>query len=162
METGFGLDREYLARRVHYSGALPTKNHRRLRKRSAAGQFAARSVLQRTNSKESDPLAFCRGARGSGRHRRSRVHVGFGVLRRLSVRTTSGKPPTGAAGLFRRSHLRTYRSTTRRIVPSRLVQTRPSTDQNYRFPLRGESKLKIKIAQRNFLWQRNWRLLLRY
>src|SRR4029434_1890302 len=138
METGFGLDREHLARRMHYSGALPTKNHRPLPARSAASQFTARSVLQRTNSKESDALAFYRGARGSGRHRRSRVHVSFGVLRRLSVRTTSGKPLTGPARLFRRPHLRTYRSTTRCIVPSRLVQTRPSSDQNSGFPLRSE------------------------
>ena len=66
VETGFGLDREHLARRLHYSGALPTKNHRGVRPRSAAGQFAARSVLQGASSRESDALAFCRGARGPG------------------------------------------------------------------------------------------------
>jgi hypothetical protein len=28
METGFCLDREHLARRMHYPGAFPAKNHR--------------------------------------------------------------------------------------------------------------------------------------
>jgi hypothetical protein len=96
METGLGLHREHLARRLHHSGALPTKNHRRLSPRSAAGQFAARSVLQRTNSKESNTVALCRGPRGSGGHRRSCIHVGFWRITMAiaphNFRQTSYKP----------------------------------------------------------------------
>ena len=46
-----------------------------------------------------------------------------------------GKPLAGPTGLFRRPHLRTYRSTARRIVPPRLVQTGPSSDNNCRLRL---------------------------
>ncbi len=116
--------RPALARRVHHPRPLPRQDQGSLRRRSRAGEPAARAVLPKSRRRRAGRVA------AHGRDRRRNWHPAprhlhrARLLRRLPLPPACPRICCSPARLLRRPHLRAHGQAPRRVLPRQLDRPR--------------------------------------